>query len=250
MTSEPLTGEVLPTEPPPPDGAVMPLVEHLSELRNRLIWSILAIVVGSAIGFYLSDAAINVLKAPLPPGTNLIITNIGDAFGIKLKLAIVIGVILAMPVLLWHFWHFVAPGLTAGERGVVLPWIPATLAFFALGVGVAYIVLPFASQFLQSFATGVFVPLLAAREYFDFVSMLFLAFGILMEFPVVLVGLARVGIVTSERLRRSRRFVILGIAVFSAVATPGTDLVSPTVLGVTLYVLFEITVIVIRRGGR
>ena len=250
MTSEPLTGEVLPAEPPPADGSVMPLVEHLSELRNRLIWSVLAIAVGSAVGFALSDTAIDVLKAPLPAGTNLIVINIGDAFGIKLKLAIVIGVILAMPVLLWHFWRFVAPGLTAEERRVVLPWIPATLAFFALGVGVAYVVLPFAAQFLLSFANGSFVPLLAAREYFDFVSMLFLAFGILMEFPIVLVGLSRVGIVTSERLRRSRRFVILGIAVFSAIATPGTDLVSPTVLGVTLYVLFELTVIVIRRSGR
>jgi len=250
MTSEPLTGEVLPSEPPPADGSVMPLVEHLSELRNRLIWSVLAIAVGSVIGFLLSDLAIQVLEAPLPTGTQLIIINVGDAFGIKLKLAIVIGVILAMPVLLWHFWRFVAPGLTVGERQVVLPWIPATIAFFALGVGVAYVVLPFAVTFLLSFAVGNFAPFLAAREYFDFVSMLFLAFGILMEFPVVLVGLSRVGVVTSERLRRSRRFVILGIAVFSAVATPGTDLVSPTVLGVTLYVLFEITVIVIRRGGR
>lgn len=250
MTSEPMTGEVLPAEPPSAGGAVMPLVEHLSELRNRLIWCALGIAVGSAIGFALSDLAIQVLEAPLPAGTQLIITNIGDAFGIKLKLAIVMGVILAMPVLLWHFWRFVAPGLTENERRVVLPWIPATLAFFALGVGIAYIVLPFAASFLLSFATGVFAPLLSAREYFDFVSMLFLAFGILMEFPVVLVGLSRVGIVTSERLRRSRRFVILGIAVFSAVATPGTDLVSPTVLGVTMYILFELTVFIIGRGGR
>ena len=127
---------------------------------------------------------------------------------------------------------------------------PSALGFFALGVGVALVVLPFAAQFLLSFATEDVVPLLSAREYFDFVSTLFLAFGILMEFPVLLVGLSRVGIVTSERLRKSRRYVLLGIAVFSAIATPGGDLVSPTVLGFTLYLLFEATVIVIRRSGR
>ena len=93
-------------------------------------------------------------------------------------------------------------------------------------------------------------PLLTAREYFDFVSTMFLAFGLLMEFPILLVGLSRVGIVTSERLRRSRRIVILAIAIFAAAATPGGDLVSPTVLGLTLYVLFEGTVFVIRRSGR
>ena len=248
-------GDVVPVEPSPPaDEVVMPLVDHLSELRRRLIWSAVAVAIGGVIGFVVSDVAIQVLEAPLvaslPPGTHLVINQVGDAFGIKVKLAVVIGIILAMPVLLWHFWRFVAPGLTASERRVVLPWIPATLAFFALGVGVAYVVLPFAASFLLSFADGVFTPLLTARDYFDFVSMLFLAFGILMEFPVVLVGLSRVGIVTSQRLRRSRRVVILAIAVFSAIATPGTDLVSPTVLGVTLYVLFEITVIVIRRSGR
>jgi len=93
-------------------------------------------------------------------------------------------------------------------------------------------------------------PLVDIRSYFDFLTTLFLAFGILMEFPILLVGLSRVGIVTSERLRRARRLVILGIAIFSAVVTPGGDPFSPTVLGVTLYVLFEGTILFIRRTGR
>ena len=228
----------------------MPLVEHLAELRGRIIWSAIAIAVGSVVGFLVSDWAIQVLQSPLPSDKPLVFFDIGDPFAIRIKISIVIGVILAMPVILWHVWRFVAPGLTATERRVVLPWIPATLVFFAIGVAIAYVILPFAAQFLLSFQTASLVPLIAARPYFDFVSTLFLAFGILMEFPVLLVGLSRVGIVTSQRLRRSRRFVILGIAVFSTVATPGGDLVSPTVLGVTLYVLFELTIIVIRRGGR
>jgi sec-independent protein translocase protein TatC len=153
-------------------------------------------------------------------------------------------------VLLWHVWRFVAPGLTPSERRSVLPWIPAALVFFALGVGIAYVILPFAVQFLLSFVLADVNPTIELRSYFDFVSTLFLAFGALMEFPILLVGLSRVGIVTSERLRRARRMAILVIAIFSAVATPGGDLVSPLVLGVTLYVLFEGTVLFIRRTGR
>jgi len=161
-----------------------------------------------------------------------------------------VGVILAMPVLLWHLWRFIAPGLTASERGAVLPWIPAALAFFSLGIGIAWVILPFAALFLLSFVPEGVNRSINIKSYFDFVTSLFLAFGILMEFPILLVGLSRVRIVTSDRLRRSRRIVILGIAIFAAVATPGGDLVSPTVLGLTLYVLFEGTTLFIRRTGR
>jgi len=231
-------------------GAVMPLVDHLAELRRRIIWSALAVGLGAVVGFAFGEPVIALLKAPLPAGTPLIVTGIGDAFAIRLRISLVIGVILAMPVILWHVWRFVAPGLTPAERRAVLPWIPTALVFFVIGVTIAYVILPFAAAFLLSFQTPEFQTLLSLRDYFDFVATLFLAFGILMEFPILLVGLSRVGIVTSERLRRARRFVILIIAVFSAVATPGGDLVSPTVLGVTLYVLFEVTLLVIRRSGR
>jgi sec-independent protein translocase protein TatC len=234
-----------------PDSAVMPLVDHLAELRRRIIWSVLAVFVGAVIGFFAGEPVIAFLRAALPAGTPaLVFTSMGDPFAIRLRIAFVVGVILAMPILLWHVWRFVSPGLTPRERRAILPWIPAALVFFAIGVSIAYVILPFAAQFLLSFQTEDLRPLLTAREYFDFVSTLFLAFGILMEFPILLVGLSRVGIVTSQRLRRSRRIVILAISVFSAIATPGGDLVSPTVLGLTLYVLFELTVIVIRRSGR
>ncbi len=248
MTADDQTAGQLPVASQP--AAVMSLVDHLSELRGRLIWSIAAVAVGTVIGFLVSPQIISVLRYPLPANLPLVVTSIGDPFAIRIRIALVAGVILAMPVWLWHVWRFVAPGLTASERRAILPWIPAALAFFLLGVGVAYVVLPFAASFLLSFLTPDLEPLLSIREYFDFVTTLFLAFGILMEFPILLVGLARVGIVTSARLRRSRRVIILGIAIFSAVATPGGDLVSPTVLGVSLYLLFELTVLVIRRSGR
>jgi len=231
-------------------GSVMPLVDHLVELRRRVVFSIVAIALGSAVGFVFGEPIIAFLKAPLPATTPLIVTGIGDAFAIRLRIAVVVGIILAMPVILWHVWRFVAPGLTATERRAVMPWIPAALFFFLLGVSIAYVILPFAAAFLLSFQTPEFQTLLSIRDYMDFVATLFLAFGVLMEFPILLVGLSRVGIVTSERLRRARRYVILGIAIFSAVATPGGDLVSPTVLGVTMYLLFEVSLFFIRRSGR
>jgi sec-independent protein translocase protein TatC len=233
-----------------PASASMPLTGHLAELRNRLIWSILAIAIGSSIGFAYADQLVGILRAPLPPDVPLILLDITAGFAIKLQVSLVVGVILAMPVLLWHVWRFVAPGLTPEERRSVLPWIPTALAFFALGVGIAYVILPFATQFLLSFVLEGVDPTIELRSYFDFVTTLFLAFGILMEFPILLVGLSRVHIVTSERLRSSRRLAILIIAVFAAVATPGGDLVSPLILGLTLYVLFEGTILFIRRTGR
>lgn len=248
-----MADEVLPAQVSVPAGAgeekVMSLVDHLAELRSRLIRIGLAVAAGSAVGFLLAERVIEVLVAPLP-GREVQILGPGDALVIYLRIAVVVGVILAMPIILHQAWAFIAPGLTPEERRIVRPWVPLALFFFALGVGVAYLVLPFAVQFLLSFTGGPLRSDLAAGPYFDFVTTLFLAFGLVMEFPIVLYGLSRVGIVTSARLRSSRRYVILGIAVFAAAVTPGGDIVSPTALGLTMYVLYEATAFFIARSGR
>jgi sec-independent protein translocase protein TatC len=241
---------VPPEEPEIRETGVMSLVEHLSELRTRIVRSILAIGVGAVVGFAFAERIEAILKAPLPYDRPLISTGIGDPFAIQLRIAIVVGIILAMPVIVWQIWAFVSPGLTPAERKTIRPWLFLSFVFFAVGVGIAWVVLPFASGFLLSFQTTSIESLLDARQYFDFVSTLFLAFGLLMEFPIVLVALSRVGIVTSELLRRSRRIVVLGIAIFAAAVTPGGDLVSPGVLGITMYVLYELTIVLIRRSGR
>jgi sec-independent protein translocase protein TatC len=244
----------LPTATPPGDASVMTLVDHLGELRTRLFRAILAVAVGTAIGWYFATDVRDMLVHLLPTTTGepatVQVLGPGDAFAIQLRISVVIGIILAMPVLLYQIWAFVSPGLTPGERRTVRPWIPLALLFFALGVTIAYLILPYALTFLIGFTDDVVRADFAAGPYFDFVTTMFLVFGLIMEFPILLVGLSRVGIVTSQRLTDSRRMVILGIAVFAAVATPGGDLVSPLALGGTMYLLFEGTVFFIRRTGR
>ena len=246
-----------PASPSPPaapaaagDESVMSLVDHLSELRRRIAISLLAIALGSVVGFYCAPQLITVLKAPLNLGKPLVYTGLGDAFFINLKLAIVVGIVLAMPILVWQLWRFISPGLTREERRMARPWAPLAIVFFVIGVSVAYVILPFASTFLLSFSSADLQPLITASEYFGFVTTLFLVFGLVMEYPIVLVLLAKVGIINSARLRRSRRVVILAIAIISAVATPGGDPISPTVLGVTMYLLYEFSIVLIRLGGR
>jgi sec-independent protein translocase protein TatC len=238
--------------PPPtaaPDGSVMSLVDHLGELRDRLFRVILAVVAASVVGFYFAVPIRDVLLDLIPDGTAQTLGP-GDGFAITLRIALITGVILAMPVILYQVWAFVAPGLTAAERKVVRPWVPLALFFFALGVVIAYAVLPYALSFLFSFNDDRLIENVAAGPFFDFVTTTFLAFGLVMEFPILLVGLSRVGIVTSDRLRQARRYVLLGIAIFAAIATPGGDLVSPFVLGGTMYLLYELTVFFIKRTGR
>jgi len=159
-------------------------------------------------------------------------------------------VVLGMPVILWQLWLFISPGLTRQERRLARPWVPLALVFFVLGVSIAYFVLPFAVAFLGSFGQeGALRNSWTADGYFGFVAMMFLAFGLVMEYPIVLVLLSKVGIVTSQRLRSSRRLVIVVIAVVAAVATPGGDIISPMALGVTMYLLYELSIVLVRVGG-
>ena len=241
---------VVPPDPGARETGVMSLVEHLSELRTRIVRSVVAILVGAIVGFAFGDNIVAFLRAPLPIEGPLAVFDVGDAFAIRLRIALVVGVILAMPVIVWQIWAFVAPGLTPSERRTIRPWLVMAFVFFGVGVSIAWLVLPFAATFLLQFTSDDFTYIPDARRYFDFVSTLFLAFGLLLEFPILLVALSRVGVVTSDLLRRSRRFVVLGIAIFAAAVTPGGDLVSPGVLGLTMYLLYELTIVLIRRSGR
>ncbi len=235
--------------PPKPDASEMSLTGHLVELRNRLYISALSLVPGTILGFIFAGNIIHFVVAPLPKG-HLVALGLTEPFMIQMQVALTVGVISAMPVLLYQFWRFISPGLTDRERAAARPWVPLALGFFVIGVGVAYFILPAATGFLFTFQTEDIQLMLSAESYFGFVTVLFLAFGITMEFPIVLVLLSKVGIVNSKQLRRSRKMALLGVTVVSALITPGADLVSPIVMAVTMYGLYEVAIIMIRLGGR
>jgi sec-independent protein translocase protein TatC len=240
---------------PPPaaevDESAMSLSAHIVELRNRIFISVFSLLPGTIVGYIASDRLIEILKAPLPHKERpLMALGLTEPFMIHLQIALTIGVILAMPVILYQFWRYISPGLTPRERSAARPWVPLSMMFFALGVGVAYFILPYAAGFLYGFETKDIELMLTAEAYFSFVTTLFLAFGIVMEFPIVLVLLSKVGIVSSRRLRSSRRMAVLGVTIFSAFVTPGADLVSPIAMAVTMYGLYEVSIVMIRMGGR
>jgi len=229
--------------------APAPLIDHLRELRRRVGIALAAVVIGAVATFAWCDALIALLRTPLN-GTPLYFVGIGDAFGIRMQLSLIGGVALAMPIWLWQAWAFIRPGLTDTERRAARPWIPLALLLFVVGVGVAWVVLSFAVSFLLSFATSDLTPLIAADKYFGFVGSLMLVFGLATEYPILLVFLSRVGVVTSAKLRRWRRNAVVLAVVVGAFATPGTDLVSPIVLSVVLYLLYELSIWLVRVGGR
>jgi sec-independent protein translocase protein TatC len=234
---------------PPTESAVMPLLDHLNELRSRVFKSILAVLVASVVGWFSATTVRNYLLDQLP-GHKAQILGPGDAFFIQIKISLTIGIILAMPILLYQLWAFIAPGLTQAERKTIRPWIPLALVLFAIGVLIAFLVLPFAISFLLGFTDSQLVNGIAAGPYFDFVTTLFLAFGLIMEFPIILYGLALVGIISSSWMSKNRRMLLLGIAAFAFIVTPGGDLVSPSVLAVTMIILTELTRLAIKRSGR
>lgn len=241
----------MPRAPAPVDETVsMTLVDHLSELRRRIAISVAAVLVGSVVGFALSEPIIRLLLTPVPGGEVVFLTLSGG-FMVHLRVAIIVGVLLALPVILYQAWAFVAPGLLPHERRAALPWIPLTVVFFLIGALVAWVTLPYAVSFLLGFEIeGALVPMTSAEAYFGFATFLFLIFGLVMQFPIVLVFLDRIGLLRVEQLVTMRRYVLLGVVIFAVVVTPGGDPVSPLVLSGTMYALYEATILVLQRRRR
>lgn len=225
----------------------MPLLEHLEELRRRLIIIIIAVLVGAVAGFIFAGPVFDLLTRPLPTAYETIyFTSPTEAFGVQLKIAGFLGIGLAMPVILFQTWRFVTPGLTARERRIVWPVMIGALALFVLGLVVGYVIIPYALNFLLGFARPKLQPLLTIDGYIGFVTTMLLAFGLVLEFPIVLIAMARVGVLSYRRLAGQRRTAIVTITVIAIVATPGGDPISPLILGGVMYLLFEGSLVVIR----
>jgi sec-independent protein translocase protein TatC len=233
------------------DAATMSLLEHLEELRRRIIVIALAVLAASVAGFVLAEPIIVLLRAPLPAqGAELIQFSVTEAFGVQMQLALTTGFALAMPVILYEIWAFVAPGLTRSERRLIWPLLGAAIVLFAAGLALGYLLIPVAINFLLGFSLPDVQPLLGLSEYVGFITTFLLAFGLALEFPVVMYLLARLGILSYAFLSRRRRYAILVIALFAVVITPGDIVIGSATLAIIMYGLFEITLQLIRMMGR
>ncbi len=233
------------------DAATMSLVEHLEELRRRIIVIAIAVLIGGVVGFFLADPIIVLLRAPLPQGgAELIQTTVGEAFGVRLQLALMTGIAMAMPVILFEIWAFVTPGLTKSERRLVWPLLIAAIALFAAGLGLGYVLIPLAINFLLDFSLPDVEPLLGLADYVSFVTTFLLAFGLALQFPVMMYVLARIGILSYAFLSARRRSVIVLIALFAILITPGDIVIGSVTLALVMYGLFEVTLQLIRMLGR
>ncbi len=229
--------------------AEMPFLDHLEELRWRLIWSLLALAVGITVALVLvlKVNAIAILQQPVAPylqGHKLVFTNPSDAFMIVMKVAIGIGIVFALPVILYQLWAFVSPALYTHERRVMIPVIMGAVALFATGVALAYFyILPYTLGFLIGFQSASLEPMITADAYFGFAVGMSLAFGAVFELPIVILALTAIGIVTPTMLRRFRRYAIVLSAVAGAIITPGGDIMTLSALTVPIYALYEISVL-------
>ena len=230
--------------------ATMSLLEHLEELRSRIIVVAIAILLAAVGGFFLAEPLITLLRAPLPDGADLIQTSVGEAFGVRMQLALMAGVAMAMPVILYEVWAFITPGLTRHERRLIWPLLGVAIVLFAAGMTFGYLLIPVAVNFLLDFSLEGVEPLLSLSDYVGFVTTFLLAFGVALEFPVILYLLARAGVLSYAFLARRRRWAILLITLFAIVITPGDIVVGSFTLSVVMYGLFEITLQLIRLMGR
>ena len=234
------------------DDSKAPLLDHLIELRRRLLWSLGALIIAFAICLYFAKPIFAVLVQPLLQAGQgkLIFTDIFEAFFVEVKVALFAALMLCFPVFATQAWKFVAPGLYAKEKKALLPFLMLTPIFFGAGAAFAYFfAMPWALHFLLSFegqVGGVHQEALpGVGNYLSFSTRFLFGFGVAFLLPILLMILERAGIVRLEQLTRSRRYAIVGAAVVSAVLTP-PDVVSQLMLLVPLYALYELAILAIR----
>jgi sec-independent protein translocase protein TatC len=227
----------------------MPFTSHLAELRSRLIKSCVAVAIAFLVCFPVAEQIFSVLADPLRrlqvPGLTLIGTSVAEAFFTKMKVAFVAGVIVALPVLLWQAWQFVAPGLYEHEKRYTRSFVIFGSFFFLAGAAFCYeVVLQLGLQFLLRRYQAIHVqPLIHMSEYLALVSRLVLAFGAMFEMPVVVYFLARVGLIDHRFLIRHMRYAIIAVAFVAAILTP-PDLISQVLLMLPLSLLYAVSIAV------
>ncbi len=237
----------------------MPFLEHLEELRSRLIKALVAVTFFTMLSWFFIDHIFTFLVAPYKQAIalanekikdpapaqalHLIYLNPTGGFMIFLKLAITVGILASIPVIVYQLWQFAAPGLLAKEKRIV-PWIVffTTLCFLAGAAFCYFVVLKYGLGFLLTFQSETLVPMVSIDEYFGFVTILLVVFGLVFEMPVIAYFLTRIGLLTPEFLRQKRRYGIVAMVVAAAVLTPSTDAFTMMLLAVPLLMLYEVSI--------
>ena len=218
------------------------LLGHLRELRHRLLKSVIAVVITTAVSFFFFEHILNFLKVPAG-NIELIFIEMTEGLSVYMRVCLVSGIILAMPYLMYHFLMFVTPALTRRERKMVFLILPWVILMFAGGVyfGYQYLIPP-ATKFLLSFSAEIAEPQIRIGNYVTFVARLLLAIGLAFELPVVTTFLARIGVISSKWLADRRRVMIIFAFILGAIITPTIDPINQSIVAGTLIVLYEISI--------
>ncbi|MBK9115676.1 MAG: twin-arginine translocase subunit TatC [Betaproteobacteria bacterium] len=232
------------TDPTPDNAAQETFLSHLIELRTRLMRSLIAVVIVLFVLFPFAKDIYALLAQPLlgvlPQGASMIATDVTGTFLVPLKVTLMAAFLIALPYVLWQAWAFVAPGLYQHEKRLALPVIVSSVVFFAVGMAFAYFfVFPVAFGFFASYTPAGVQMMTDIDKYLSFVLTMFLAFGLTFETPVVVIVLVRMGVVSLEKLRAARSYVIVGAFVIAAIFTP-PDVVSQFMLAMPLWLLYEL----------
>jgi len=231
---------------PKPDS--MTLVEHLTELRTRVLICALAFTIAATVAFLVYPWILSFLKHPYcqvsPHRCGFYITGPLDGLALRIKIAAYGGLFLAAPVLLWELWRFITPGLNPKEKRYAVPFIVASIALFALGCLVAYVTFPHALNFLGHIGGPSLTQILDPTKYLSLIVLMMTIFGLTFEFPVLLVSLELAGVLSPKQLSSWRRWAIVLIVVVAGVITPSSDPFSMMALAVPLYLFYEFSIVI------
>jgi sec-independent protein translocase protein TatC len=234
-----------------PEDGRMPLLDHLVELRNRIIKIVVAVAVGALVAWFAYPQIFDLLLDPYcelqgvtVERCTLLQTEPLEGFSVRLKVAGYGGVALAMPVILWQIWRFITPALYAHEKRYAVPFVISALVLFVLGAALAYYTLPRALDFLTDIGGPALEERFRPAPYFQLVTYMMLAFGVGFEFPIVLIFLQLAGVVTTRNLRDGRRYAIVGIVILVAVITPSGDPYSLAILSIPMYFFYEASIVI------
>jgi len=235
----------------------MTLWEHIAELRTRLVRCCIAIALGMVIGWIMYLPLLDFLKAPLKDlaiaDKDGVLQNVGETFyavdpletfATRIKISAYCGIVLAMPVLLWQIWRFVTPGLYPKEKRYAIPFVVSALALFAFGAFIAYVTLTPALNFLINVGGGEVTPIYSVDNYVTLIAYMMLAFGAGFEFPVLLVALQMVGVLTPRKLLGWWRQAVVVIAIVAAVITPSADPISMAALAIPMFLFYLIAMVI------